>query len=955
MDKGNLEAGGAELFLAVQSYFALVVKLTAQIWLDITRACPRHELAGMPNLQQWQALEQGQTAVGRLLGLDRENLFGWYLHLPTRSHQRFFKEVVSPIHTQLLDILQHWSNSWIGEAEEERTQLGRAVRKKLPKNVQSNISEIKFRTSSGLAGLLQRIPTGTGSTVANPTEMPDGWAEQVFRDHFQQLYQTLLPEAGRRRWGEYATADSLARHVVRLAGYQGLQSGRFLDPACGSGSFLMAALYISWKNKHLASASSRPPRCSDPTAACCSSSEKAWHPPDWILQATERIVGWDRNGLAVLAARANWLIALGPWMDLNLPSQIPIFLQDLLQPDSLLTEPLLTGCSEDRLDSPLTPGASNPPTEHFGLGKQIGLCDQTNRARTPYLSSALILSAQPGSSVVRPSKTPTFDFVVGNPPWLVWDHLEPAYRQFTEPLWRHYGLFSLSAKEGRLGGAKKDLAALITYVTADRYLKPAGRLAFLLPNSLLHTQGAGDGFRRFRLPDGTPLKVLEVEDFSAFRLFANSNQRTIVLVLQKGEPTVYPVRYWRRRLAQLPKPMDTPAATHPEQTLLYLEPVGATEAELCLAEPIQTDRPCSPWRVRPASIQTAADTPASTPKTKSCQDWLGPADYVAYLGANTGGANEIFWFELLGLEDGKVRLRPWKRNPQGRKSLSGSCSSGPTPDTREDLGSCDRKPKISSLAHWLPNCPSSKTSLQVSPPTSLPDEGTESLVLEPDLLFPLVRWQDVHRWHAQPSCWILLVQDPQRRRGLEPTWLQEYCPAVWRYLQRWEDRLRRRAAYQRYQPHAPFYSLYNVGLYTLSAFKVVWRRMDRQLRAAVLQPIETPWGPRPIVPQETCCLIPTQTAQEAYYLSALLNSRWVNQLVEAVSLPGSKGFASPGMLRWIPLRRFDPRNARHQQLAELARSAHRLVLQDQPATLIEQQIEMVIKDLLHQEAPAIDQ
>jgi len=198
------------------------------------------------------------------------------------------------------------------------------------------------------------------------------------------------------------------------------------------------------------------------------------------------------------------------------------------------------------------------------------------------------------------------------------------------------------------------------------------------------------------------------------------------------------------------------------------------------------------------------------------------------------------------------------------------------------------------------------------------------------------------------ALWVVFAVGQRRSswRRLDGDWLRQHCPATWQYLERWADRFRRRAAYRRYQCRSPFYSLYNVGSYTLSPLKVVWRRMDRQIRAAVLEPIPTPWGFRPVVPQETCSFIPTETAEEAYYLAALLNSPWVNHLVQATSLPGSKGFGSPGMLRWIRLKRFDPTDARHRKLAELAQTAHQVRKHGLNPTAEEAQIEAVLQQLL---------
>ena len=126
----------------------------------------------------------------------------------------------------------------------------------------------------------------------------------------------------------------------------------------------------------------------------------------------------------------------------------------------------------------------------------------------------------------------------------------------------------------------------------------------------------------------------------------------------------------------------------------------------------------------------------------------------------------------------------------------------------------------------------------------------------------------------------------------------------------------------RYQQDAAFYSMYNVGPYTVAPLKVVWRRMDRRMQAAVVQPHEVPGaGPRPAIPQETCVLVPAATLDEAHYLAALLNSDPIDALLRAFSVSGGKGFGSPSILQSLGLRRYDPNNAQHQELTEQGRLA----------------------------------
>ena len=490
---------------------------------------------------------------------------------------------------------------------------------------------------------------------------------------------------------------------------------------------------------------------------------------------------------------------------------------------------------------------------------------------------------------------PAFDFVVGNPPWIAWDNLPAEYRESTKPHWQLYGLFSLSGNEARHGGGKKDLSMLVLYSAADRYLASGGRLGMVITQTLFQTKGAGDGLRRFRLgADGLPLRVLQVDDLVAVRPFAPAANWTSVVVLEKGQPTTYPVPYvkWtyedqRSAVGGLKSEVGGQGAVEsfvsPRPTAVFSRTgegpgVRAEPSFLrtnLLAQPIDPACPTSPWIVLPPGAQEAMDR------------LIGSADYTAHLGANSGGANAVYWLEVQGR--GKCGVR-----------------------VRNLVGKAKRRVEIVEAE------------------------------IEPELIYPLVRWTDVDRWSARPSAHLLLVQDPQTRSGIPEDRLGRECPKTLAYLRQFHSLLTARAAYRRYQDRQPFYSMYNVGPYTLSAAKVIWRRMDHKIRAAVVETWDDPLlGPRPVIPQETCVLIACLSGDEAHYLCSLLNSSLVGDLVVAHSVAGGKGFGSPSILDYLPLRKFDPSDGRHVALAALSRQLHALRLAHRPDSGLHAEIDQL--------------
>jgi hypothetical protein len=276
-----------------------------------------------------------------------------------------------------------------------------------------------------------------------------------------------------------------------------------------------------------------------------------------------------------------------------------------------------------------------------------------------------------------------------------------------------------------------------------------------------------------------------------------------------------------------------------------------------LAYPVDPARENSPWRI-------CCDTEDYSPSAFR----LFPSVYSAHLGANTGGANGVYWLDVLEATAGGVRIRNVAK--RGKREV----------------------------------------------------EAVECAI-EADLVFPLLRWADVKRWSAVSRGHILLSQDPAVRVGIAEEKMRREFPRTLEYLERFRALLSDRAAYRRYQGRHPFYSMYNVGTYTVAPVKVVWRRMDRRINAAVVEAVDDSLlGLRSVVPQETCVLVACESSDEAHYLCAMLNSKAVGELISACSVRGGKGFGTPGVLEYVPLRRFAADDCRHRELVDCSRMAH---------------------------------
>ncbi|MBI3272780.1 MAG: hypothetical protein HYZ53_27585 [Planctomycetes bacterium] len=399
-------------------------------------------------------------------------------------------------------------------------------------------------------------------------------------DLLKGLYQGLFPKPVRRHLGEHYTPDWLADYVLDGVGYDGDPDRTFLDPACGSGTFLVRAIWrvLAWYEGRRP----RPP----------------YDEKELCRRVFANVTGLDLNPLAVIAARTNYLIALGRLLAHAEPVAVPVFLRDAL---------LARAAGVDGVGD-----LADARREERGDGR----CD-VGRVGRPV--------GEPNSP--PPATLARAEFVVGNPPWINWDDLPAGYRERTKSLWRRNGLFSLRGARGRSGGAKKDLSMLFVYEGLRNLVTEKGRLGFVLPQTLFKTEGAADGFRRFSLPAvgaaaESPFRVRRVDDLNALRPFAGATNRTAVLFADRDGTTRFPVeyRYWvpRGRVAV------------PEEAGLAWVLRAAVRRLAFVAEPVEPDHPTGPWLTVPQALRG------------ELRKAMGRSAYQAQAGVTTCGADGVF-------------------------------------------------------------------------------------------------------------------------------------------------------------------------------------------------------------------------------------------------------------------------------------------------------------------------
>ena len=390
---------------------------------------------------------------------------------------------------------------------------------------------------SGLIEVLRREPT---------SETP--------RDHVRSLFQSLVPKQFRHSAGAHYTPEWLADYVLHKLDYGGDSQSRLIDPHCGSGTFLIAALRRAYVGGKVSA------------------------PSEWHALLSSGICGFDIDPVATIAAKTNllkfisWLISIGQYR-IEKPLRLPIFCGDTIY-----------------------------------------------------------------STQTEPKQTELFDYVVGNPPWINWEYLPNSYKELIKPMWPKLGLVDFKGTDKAF--SKVDLSVLATYVACNDFLKPNGKLGFVLPQSIFKSPKNAKGFRRFQLgPDGPHLKVVHVDDLSNTSVFEQASNRAAILFLEKGSPTTYPVTYatWQ----------GTARSLDSDHWTTWAQAAPGFKIREETAQPVDVNDPSSSW------------VHAREPLLNFYHAIAGVCPYRARTGVFTGGANGVFYLQRLSslANNGNLRVK----------------------------------------------------------------------------------------------------------------------------------------------------------------------------------------------------------------------------------------------------------------------------------------------------------
>jgi SAM-dependent methyltransferase len=678
------------------------------------------------------------------------------------------------------------------------------------------------------------------------------------RDLLKILYQEVIPKRIRHDLGEYYTPDWLIDSTVNQTGYSGGEDERILDPGCGSGGFLVECITKIRAN-----------------------AERGIDSDELFQRIRKNVYGIDVNPVAVLTARTNYLLATADLIPDNPESNVdlPIFMADSVitpttegqgrlsgdtykfstssgvfeLPKELIEEDTFEQLVHDIEDAPNL--GIEPLTEHLlekdrysGYEEEIrNFCDELSEV--PEGLRAIWARIMLNSSA--PLYIGTFDYIVGNPPWIKWEFLDEGYKQRLETLYLDiYELFSHSGMEASLGYAHDDISVVFMFVVIDKYLREDGLLSFVVKQTLYKSQASSE-LRKFKIEKNgdsdSPLKVEQVLDLLEIDPFESSSE-TSVLVLRKGKQNEYPVDYqvWHER------PEDSVKEDNDLDVVLSKT---IREDKIAIPDPDDDDE-LAPWIV--------------TREEDTIPSLGGESNFYQ---ARHGIVNDLvnaFFIEIeKKTSDGYLKFN---NNPE--------YTHGNSKDVKQN----------------------------------------EVEKIEAEYVYPMAKSRHVNKWN-QDGYYNVII--PQKKAGadnkdeLKGTKLYEY-------LKEMRGDLNSRSSSWVNSDDKPFYSIFGIGEYTFTPYRVVWTAMGYSPEFCVVSDIgDDLLGQKPILPDNPIGYVPAQSEKEAHYICGVLNSTPVFDYFDARA-GDSKWEVSIGKVNEVPIPQFDPDSSIHTAIARLSGEIHEL-------------------------------
>jgi len=716
------------------------------------------------------------------------------------------------------------------------------------------------------------------------------------QDILQEVYMELIPSKMRHLMGEYFSPDWIVEHVLDMAGYNGDIDKTLIDPCAGSGPFLTQSIKrIILKKKGVLT-------------------------KEDIIKITNNIVGFDINPISVVSAKANYiLIMFSAFFDncdeeFGNPVSIPVFIAD-----SILSPVVYTEENGDTLKLTTSVGELElPKFESFKKGNEFlkqlsyfihekpkyevfknlmlgkNLIKEEDLPIVKNLFDRLYVLHRSGKDsfwpiILKNSFAPT---MIGNK----FDYV------VGNPPWIAWKSMSKSYREGTL-------AIWQSYGIFEKnaYDKKTTHDDFGMAVTYVSLDQylKNNGIMVFLLPASFLKSTKGGEGFRKFEIIRNGQNIpfSVLSVHDFSNVSLFTIP------AVAIKFKKNIAMEYPMNDYNMISQVGRRSK-------IDTH---SNWDDvnKKLSVEVLSAQPVDMSNNQSA--WLTLNDMTF--------ANNV-------LDVSKPRYYKGRKGiePAGAKGVyilkePGKCDNGLL-EIENDITRQRRQDII--------------------------DKGINKGKIEENYIYPMLGGRNISKWKVKSNEFMLVPHTSQYKYGIPEEELAKECPETYQWLDFYHDELLKTRIQNGkfFNPKIqPFYRLDNVGEYTYSPYKVLWKEQTGSMSAVV---VSTYYNsvPNPntdiftddkiIVVDSKVLMLDVYDESEAYYVCGIINSPNITDVIDGYAVSTNRGV---DVLKYVAIPKFDTNNELHKKISEISKAIHELAKNDEDYSEMEKELQEEVHKL----------
>lgn len=212
-------------------------------------------------------------------------------------------------------------------------------------------------------------------------------------------------------------------------------------------------------------------------------------------------------------------------------------------------------------------------------------------------------------------------------------------------------------------------------------------------------------------------------------------------------------------------------------------------------------------------------------------------------------------------------------------------------------------------------------------------KGIHPGVIEETYVFPMLGGRNIAKWKVKSNEFMLVPHTAKYKYGVPEPELAKNAPETYTWLDYYHDELlKTRIQNGKFfnKDINPFYRLDNVGEYTYSPYKVLWKEQAGSMSAVVISSYynSVPGADKNLFSEDKIIVVDSKVLMldiyneaEAYYICGIINAPNVIKVIDGYAISTNRGV---DVLKYIAIPKFNAQNSVHSAIEKVSKNIHAL-------------------------------